>query len=173
VNPHLLVCAIRAEAFARGKTPVEDAPAAAAAGLTLIADLSIGAALQPPDLFKLSDAPGFRQACLALFRPDPQSWPYELLRAATAASVPREQKARALMLGCKCLTWPDKAPPREELVRAYLVHLTDCDCAMPRGAIKAGPGHCTERQRIPRLSEQLSLLQSLSRREFPGRRVFR
>ncbi len=169
-NPQLLVAAIHAEASARGKTPMEDA--ANVAGLTIIADLAIGAGLQPAELFHLSDASAFRQACLAIFRAEPKSWPHELLRAATAANVPFEQKARALVLGSRCLTRLNQTAD-EELVRAYLVHLTDCDCTLRKGVTGANSERCSVQQLVPGFGEQLALLHRMFKHAFPGRRVFR
>jgi len=170
-NPRLLVAAIQAEANARRKTPMEDA--ANVAGLTIIADLAIGAALQPAELFDLSDAPAFRQACLAIFRADPASWPHELLRAATAANVPFEQKARALVLGSRCLTRVDQAAVDEDLLHGYLVHMTDCECALPKGIAGATSESCSVQQLVPGFGEQLALLHRVVKHAFAGRRVFR
>jgi hypothetical protein len=166
-NPQLLVAAIQAEASARGKTPMN------VAGLTIIADLAIGAGLQPADLFSLSDAPAYRRACQAIFRDAPRPWPHELLRAATAANVPFEQMARALVLGSRCLTRSNETAADDDLLRAYLVHLTDCDCTLPRSVIGANAKRRSAQQLVPGLSEQLALLQRMSKHAFPGHRVFR
>ncbi len=170
-NPGLLVAAIQAEASARSKTPMEDATNVA--GLTVIADLAIGAGLQPTDLASLSDVPAYRRACRAIFRDAPRSWPHELLRAATAANVPVEQKARALVLGSKRLTRSNERAAEDDLRRAYLVHLTDCDCTLPGSVIGENAKRRSTRELVPGFSEQLALLQRMSKHAFPGRRVFR
>jgi hypothetical protein len=170
-NPQLLVAAIQAEANARAKTPMEDATNVA--GLTIIADLAIGAGLQPADLFKLSDSPAHRRACQSIFRADPQSWPHELLRAAAAANVPLEQKARALVLGSRCVTRSAESAADDDLVRTYLVHLTDCDCTLPNNVVGTSTERRSVHQLVPGFSEQLALLHRMSRHTLPGRRVFR
>jgi hypothetical protein len=159
-NPRLVVAAVQAEADARAKTPLEDA--ANVAGLTIIADLAIGAGLQPADLFALSGAPAYRQACRSLLRAGAPSWPHELLRAAAAADVPVEQKARALVLGGRCLTRAGGDAADRDLVQAYLVHLADC-------AMAAAPAQAP----LPGLAEQLAALRGLAGQAFPGRRAFR
>jgi hypothetical protein len=169
-NPQLIVAAVHAEASARAKTPMEDA--SNVAGLTIIADLAIGAGLQPADVLALSDAPAYRQACQAILRAAPQAWPHELLRAASAANVPFEQKARALVLGSRCLTRHDQGAADQDLVHAYLIHLTDCDCTLPK-VITGAIHERSARELVPGLAEQLALLQRLFKHAFPGRRAFR
>lgn len=169
-NPRLIVAAVQAEANARAKTPLEDA--ANVAGLTIIADMAIGASLQPANLLTLSDAPAYRYAWRAIFRADAQAWPHELLRAASAANVPFEQKARALVLGSRCLTGHNQAAADQDLIYAYLVHLTDCDCSLPRG-ITGAMHERSAQELIPGLAEQLALLHPMYKHAFPGRRVFR
>jgi hypothetical protein len=169
-NPELIVAAVQAEANARSKTPLEDA--ANIAGLTIIADMAIGGGLQPVDLQKLSDATRYREACQAVLPAARRSWPHELLCAASAANVPFEQKARALVLGSSCLTRHNQTAANQDLVYAYLVHLTDCDCTLP----KATPGttdQCSARKLVPGLAEQLTLLHRMFKHTFPGRRAFR
>jgi len=170
-NPQLLVAAVQAEANARSKTPMEDA--ANVAGLTIIADLAIGAGLQPAELLNLSNASGYRRACQTIFRTCPKSWPHELLRAATAAAVPIEQKARALVLGSRWLTRPNQAAADEDLLHAYLVHLTDCDCTLPKNITGANAEPCSVQQLVPGFGDQLALLHRMFKHAFAGRRVFR
>lgn len=170
-NPQLLVAAIHAESGARVMTPLEDA--ANVAGLTIIADLAIGAALPPAALIKLSDTMAFRQACVHILGADPTTWPRELLRAASAANVPFDQKARALVLGSRCLTRANESTVDQELIQAYLIHLTDCDCAQSK-AVATQNGACQSvRQLVPGFGEQWDLLRRMSRHPFPGRRIFR
>jgi len=157
-NPRLVVAALQAEHQARDKTPMEDA--ASVAGLTIVADLAIGAGLQPGDLFGLCGAPAHRRACHALFGADPPPWPQALLCAATAPQVPIGQKARALVLGSRCLTRDPRAVADQRLVHAYQVHLTSCDVTLVH-------------EPAPGLAEQLALLQRLCHRGFVGRRAFR
>ena len=168
-NPRLIVAAVQAEANARSKTPLEDA--ANVAGLIIIADMATGIGLQPADVLTLSNAWSYRQACQAVFRAAPQAWPHELLRAASAPNVPFEQKARALVLGSRCLTRHDQAAD-QELVHAYLVHLTDCDCTL-QNAIATATHQSAAHELVPGLAEQLTLLHCLFEQTFPGRRAFR
>jgi hypothetical protein len=105
----------------------------------------------------VSDARAYRHEWETIFRTDPLSWAHELQRAATAANVPFEQKARALVLGSRCLTRSSMGADDQEVVHAYLVHLTDCDCTLP----KSIAGEMRERsaqELVPGIAEQLALL---------------
>lgn len=172
INPGLLVPAVEAEAAALDRTPAGDAPGIA--GLVIIADLAIGGGLQPRELYRLSEAPAFRAACLKLLGGHPGTWAQELLRAATAPRVPAEQKSRALILGSRQMTGGGEAaagPAHTDLVQAYLVHLADCDFSLRKAA--AEPDAPAARQFLGGMAGQLALLTQLSGQAAPGRRRFR
>jgi hypothetical protein len=154
-NPRLLLSAIPAEARARQLVARGEPPPVA--GLTIVADLAIGAGLVPREVARLSDDLAFRGACAQLWSDAPETWAPVLLNAAREQGIAVGHKARAVVLASRCLLGAPAADAR--LARACLVHLLDCRARLPRDA------------GVPGLHEQIALL----RERWPaaGRRLFR